>query len=155
MRKTTIAGAIAALVFSSAALADEAVTMNPADIKWGAAPPVLPKGAQLAVLNGDPGKPGQFTIRLKTPANYKIAPHWHTQAENLTIVSGALYLGAGDKMDAKAAHALKAGGYHYLPAKQHHFAFSKAPTVIQISGEGPFDITYLNPKDDPMGAAKK
>ena len=150
MKKAIAASAIVLLFSPVAAPADDQVTLNPADIKWGAAPPVLPKGAQLAVLNGDPSKPGQFTIRLKTPANYKIAPHWHSQSENLTILSGALYLGMGDKMNAKAAHALKAGGYHYLPAKEHHFAFSKVPTVIQVSGEGPFDITYLDPKDNPM-----
>jgi hypothetical protein len=151
MRIALTAGVVS-LAFAGAALADEAMMMNPADIKWGAAPPVLPKGAQLAVLNGDPGKPGPFTIRLKTPANYKIAPHWHSQAENLTVVSGELYLGLGEKMSSKAAKGLKAGGYHYLPAKQNHFAFTKAATVIQVSGDGPFDITYLNPKDDPSMA---
>jgi hypothetical protein len=149
----------AALLFTAAAVAaplqaaDE-VSLNANDIKWGPVPPVLPKGAKIAVLNGDPFKPGLYTIRLSTPANYKIAPHWHTQAEDLTIVSGALYLGMGDKMDAKGAHALKAGGFHHLPGKMHHYAFSKSPTVIQISGEGPFDINYLNPKDDPSGPQK-
>jgi hypothetical protein len=126
------------------------VSLNTKDITWGAAPPVLPKGAKIAVLHGDPFKPGPYTLRLAAPASYRIPPHWHSQTENLTIISGALYLGMGDKMNAKAAHALKAGGYHYLPAKMHHYAFTKAPTVIQISGEGPFDINYLDPKDDPM-----
>jgi hypothetical protein len=143
----------AASVAAPLQAADE-VSLNKDDMKWGDAPPVLPKGAKLAVLRGDPGKPGPFTLRLNAPANYKIAPHWHSQAEDLTIISGALYLGMGDKMDAKAAHALKAGGFHYLPAKMHHYAFSKSPTVIQISGEGPFDINYLNPNDDPSGSQK-
>lgn len=131
------------------------IFINPADIKWGDAPPSLPKGAKLAVLSGDPGKEGPFVIRLKAPAGYKIPPHWHTQAENLTVISGTLYLGMGDKMDTAQAHALKAGGYHYLPAKAHHYAFSKAPTVVQVHGQGPFDINYINPDDDPQRAAKK
>ena len=38
--------------------------VNPKDIKWGDAPPSLPKGAKIAVLQGDPGKPGPFVIRL-------------------------------------------------------------------------------------------
>jgi hypothetical protein len=101
------------------------------------------------VLQGDPFKPGPYVVRLMAPANYRVAPHWHSQTENLTVLSGALYLGMGDKMDAKSARALKAGGYHYLPAKMHHYAFSRSPTVIQISGDGPFDIHYLDPKDDP------
>ena len=149
----------AALLFTAASVAAplqaaDDVSLNASDIKWGAVPPVLPKGAKIAVLNGDPFKPGLYTIRLSAPANYKIAPHWHTQAEDLTIISGALYLGMGDKMDTKGAHALKAGGFHHLPGKMHHYAFSKSPTVIQISGEGPFDINYLNPKDDPSGSQK-
>lgn len=131
------------------------VYANPGDIKWGNAPPSLPKGAKLAVLYGDPGKSGPFVMRLMTPASYKIAPHWHSQTENLTIISGTLYLGSGDKADKAHEHALKAGGFHYLPAKAHHYAFTKAPTVIQIHGDGPFDITYINDADDPSKAAKK
>lgn len=136
--------------------AEEAATagmemVNPAAVKWGDAPASLPKGAKLAVLYGDPGKEGPIVIRIKTPAGYKIPPHWHTQAESLTVISGALYLGGGDKMDTSQAHALKAGGFHYLPAKAHHYAFSKVPTVVQINGMGPLDINYLDPKDDPSG----
>jgi quercetin dioxygenase-like cupin family protein len=129
--------------------------INTSDLKWGDAPPSLPKGAKLAVLSGDPGKEGPFVIRLKVPAGYKVQPHWHSQVENLTIISGMLYLGMGDKMDTAQAHVLKAGGYHYLPAKAHHYAFSKTPTVIQIHGQGPFDIVYINPDDDPQHATKK
>jgi quercetin dioxygenase-like cupin family protein len=155
MKRTHIAIGIAALALASGAQSmDDQVFVNAADIKWGAAPPVLPKGAKLSVLYGDPGKPGQYVLRLAAPANYRIPPHWHSQTENLTIISGALYLGMGDKLVAKEAHALKTGGYHYLPAKQHHYAFTKAATVIQINGEGPFDINYIDPKDNPAPAAK-
>jgi hypothetical protein len=133
----------------------EATYVNTKDLKWGAAPPVLPKGAQLAVLFGDPSKSGPFVIRLMTPAGYKIAPHWHSQTENLTIITGALYLGEGDAMDNKHVHEIRPGGYHYLPAKAHHYAYSKANTVIQIHGEGPFDITNINDKDDPQKMAAR
>jgi hypothetical protein len=145
------AAATAALASSvtPAFAADEATMTNPSEIKWGDPPPQLPKGAKIAVLHGDPTKEGPFTIRLRTPANYRIAPHWHSQDENLTVISGSFYLGMGDKMDTKGAHALKAGGYHFLPGKQHHYAYSKSATEIQVSGTGPFDITYLNPADDP------
>lgn len=125
---------------------------NPSEIKWGDPPPQLPKGAKIAVLHGDPSKEGPFTVRLRTPGNYKIAPHWHSQDENLTVISGSFYLGMGDKMDMKGAHVLKTGGYHFLPGKAHHYAYSKGATEIQISGTGPFDITYLNPVDDPTKA---
>jgi Domain of unknown function (DUF4437) len=143
------------MVASGADAPADHVFANTADLKWGPVPPVLPKGAKLAVLYGDPGKAGQYVMRLMAPANYKIAPHWHSQAENLTVISGTLNLGDGDKMEMTKAHALKAGGYHYLPGKAHHYAFTTSPTVVQINGEGPFDITYINPDDDPSKAAKK
>src|SRR5258708_20295262 len=112
--------ATAALAAVSAAPAhsmDDQVFVNSSAIKWGAAPPTLPKGAKLAVLYGDPGKPGPFTMRLAPPANYKIAPHWHSQTENLTIILGTLYLGMADKAVAKETRPLRAAAYPSLPAK--------------------------------------
>jgi len=122
-------------------------------MQWGEPPPVLAKGAKLAVLMGDPGKPGPFVMRLQAPAGYKVAPHWHSQAENVTVISGALMLGMGDKFDEKAMKTMKAGSFGSIPAKEHHFAYMKTATVIQIHGEGPFDLTYVNPEDDPQKAA--
>ena len=127
--------------------------MNAGEMKWGDAPPSMPKGGKMAVLSGDPGKPGPFVARLQVPANYKIAPHWHSTDEDLTVISGTFYFAEGDKMDMKGAHAMKAGAFHHLPAKTHHFAFSKGPSVVQISAMGPFDIVYVDPKDDPSKAA--
>lgn len=126
----------------------EAATINPEDIKWEAAPPALPKGGQVAVLHGNPFAKGVFAMRLKAPDGYKIPPHWHTQDEQLTVVTGTLVLHMGDTMDAEA-HALSAGAYHFLPGKMHHAAEAKGETVVEIHGNGPFDIHYLNPADDP------
>jgi hypothetical protein len=140
---------------AGALAASDMVVINPGSIKWGDAPPSLPKGAKLAVLYGDPSKAGPFCIRLMAPAGYKIPPHWHSQAEALTVISGTFYLGMGDKMDATAAQPLKAGGFHYLPPKEHHFAFSKASSVVQVNGDGPFDITYINAADDPQETTKR
>jgi len=128
--------------------------VNPGAIKWGDPPPVLPKGAKIAVLKGDPSKPGPYVMRGMFPGNYKVAPHTHTLDENITVLSGALYLGFGDKMDLKKGHALQAGGYHYLPGKTPHYAYTKGPTIVQIHGEGPFDLNYLNPADNPDKTAK-
>jgi quercetin dioxygenase-like cupin family protein len=126
------------------------IYMNPADIKWGDAPPVFTKGAKMTVLQGDPGKEGPFVARMRVPANYKIAPHWHSKDEDLTVISGTFYLGEGDKMGTGHAHAIRAGGFHHLPAKTHHFAWSKGgEAVVQINGMGPFDLTYVDPEDDP------
>jgi mannose-6-phosphate isomerase-like protein (cupin superfamily) len=126
----------------------EATSVNAAEIKWGAAPPDLPKGAEMAVLHGDPSKPKPFTLRLKMPAGYKIPPHWHTKDEQLTILSGTFILHMGDTMDAPAT-TLTAGGFHFLPGKMHHAAETKGETTLQLDGVGPFDIHYLNPADNP------
>jgi quercetin dioxygenase-like cupin family protein len=136
---------------TSAASASVAPAGAPAQqgIQWGPAPAVFPRGAEFAVLEGDPSKAEPFTVRLRFPNGYKIPPHTHTQSENLTVLSGALYLGYGDKTDMAKAHALRTGGYHYLPGKTPHYAYTKTATTLQVSGEGPFDINYLDPKDNP------
>jgi mannose-6-phosphate isomerase-like protein (cupin superfamily) len=133
---------------TAAAGKPEAITINATDLKWGDAPPDVPKGAQIAVLYGDPSKKGPFTLRLKMPAGYKIAPHWHTQDEQLTILTGTFVMHMGDTMDAPG-HELKAGAFHFLPGKAHHAAETKAETILQLHGMGPFDIHYLNPADNP------
>jgi ChrR-like protein with cupin domain len=132
----------------SAAAKEEAVLISPQDVKWGPPPPVLAKGAQLAVLHGDPSKKGPFAMRLKMPDGYKIPPHWHTNDEELTILSGTFLLSMGDKA-GENVHTLEVGAYHFLPGKMHHAAAAKGEVVVEIHGPGPFDIHYLNPADDP------
>jgi quercetin dioxygenase-like cupin family protein len=132
----------------------EAFSANAAELKWGPAPPDLPKGAEMAVVHGDPTKKGGFTLRLKLPAGYKVPPHWHTRDEQLTILSGTFILHMGDTMEAPA-NTLTAGGFHFLPAKMHHAAEAKGETILQLDGMGPFDIHYLNPADNPNPAAAK
>ena len=123
--------------------------MTPDQVKWGPAPPVLPKGAQAAVLSGDPGKPGTFTLRLKTPAGYKIGAHSHPTAEAVTVLSGAFHIGMGDKLDEAKTEKLGPGGFADLPANMNHYAFTSEETVVQVASEGPFGIKYVNPADDP------
>ena len=122
---------------------------GPAAVKWGPAPPTLPKGAQLAVLSGDPSKAGLYVIRLKLPANYQIPAHHHPTAENVTVLSGSFHAGMGDKMDHSKAQAFEPGGFAALPANMNHYAWAASDTVIQVHGEGPFAVTYVNPADDP------
>jgi hypothetical protein len=125
------------------------IMITPADITWADGPPALPPGLKVAVLEGDPHNPGPYTIRLKMPANYKIPAHWHTKIERLTVFSGTLNAGMGDKLDVAQGKAFPAGSFVFLPAKMHHFAWADEETIIQINGDGPFDITYINPADDP------
>jgi quercetin dioxygenase-like cupin family protein len=129
------------------------VMVEGAQLKWGPAPPALNKGAQAAVLAGDPGSTGPYVIRLKMPAGYKIAPHWHPTDENVTVLAGTLSLGMGETFDTKATKTLTAGGYALLPAEMRHFAWSKSGATIQIHGMGPFMVNYVNPADDPSKGA--
>ncbi|MCC7242307.1 MAG: cupin domain-containing protein [Acidobacteria bacterium] len=117
--------------------------------QWGPAPSALPAGAQIAVLEGDPSAKGTVVLRLKFPANYDLPAHWHSMTERVTVVSGALRVGMGDELDRQASETLDPGGFVSLPAKMHHFAWTTTPTVVQIDLEGPFDIFYVNPSDDP------
>ncbi|MDQ6894207.1 MAG: cupin domain-containing protein [Acidobacteriota bacterium] len=130
------------------------VVMSEGDIKWGDAPPNLPAGAKMAVLQGDPGKAGMYTIRLKAPDGYKVAAHWHPTAEHLTVISGTFNLGTGDKLDDAKATPMAAGAFASMPARMHHYAWCKGETEVQVSGMGPFRLIYVDPADDPTKAKK-
>ena len=120
------------------------------DLTWGKGPASLPPGAMAAVLEGDPTKEGPFTMRLRLPANYRIAPHWHPADEHVTVLSGSFSMGTGDKFDPAKATQLSPGGFAVMPAEFRHFAFTgDKETVIQLHGMGPWAINYINPKDDP------
>src|SRR5438128_1074858 len=133
------------------------VMVTTADLKWVDGPPSLPPGAKVAGMEGNPKEPGLFTMRLKFPANYKIAPHWHPADEHVTVISGTFYMGMGDKFDEAAAKELPTGSFVVMPTKQAHFGMTKGETVVQLHGTGPWGVTYVNPADDPRSkaAAKK
>jgi len=132
----------------------EHVMYNAADLKWADAPPALPAGAKIAVLEGDPGKAGLFTIRLQMPAGYKIPAHTHPTAEHVTVISGISQFGMGPKWDSAATHEMTAGGFVTMPAGMQHFAGTTSGCIVQVHAMGPFEITYVNPADDPRGPKK-
>jgi len=135
----------------AAAVAQSAHVVVPADkMQWGPAPPVLPAGAQIAVLEGNPSEKGPVVLRLKFPSNYEIPAHWHSMTERVTVMSGSFHIGMGDKLSRTASQTLMPGGFVSLPANMRHFAWTSAPTVVQINLEGPFDIFYVNPADNPQ-----
>ena len=138
------------VVSVAAATAQHATINTPGNIKWGAAPPALPKGAQFAVLDGDPSKPGMFTIRLKFPDGYRVAPHWHPTDEHVIVLQGVFRLGNGEKATDGAYRDMEAGSYVNLHAKSPHFVAAKGETIVQVYGQGPFVLNYVNPADDPQ-----
>lgn len=123
--------------------------LAPNEIKWGDAPPGLPAGARVAVVSGDPSQAQPYVLRAQLPANYRIAPHWHPAMENITVLSGTVALGTGEKFDEPAMQNVPTGGFASLPAEMRHFFMSKTAATIQVHGIGPFAITYVNPADDP------
>lgn len=150
------AASIAAFVGVATSLGANAPThvlTNASEVKWGEPPPVFEKAAKFAVMAGDPGKPGIYVVRLKMPAGYKIAPHWHPTDEHVTVISGTFALGMGEKFDEMTMKELPAGGYALLPAQMRHFAYAKTDAIVQVHGTGPFALTYVNPADDPSARA--
>ena len=143
-------GCIGLCGIASFAMAEDAHTIiAPTDIKWGPASKALPAGAEAAVLFGDPAKEGPFALRLKLPVGYAIPPHTHPRIEVVTVISGTINLGMGEKADGSAAKAIPAGSFFALPAGTAHFAYFDEETVLQLTTNGPWGIKYINPADDP------
>ena len=118
-------------------------------LTWGAAPPSLPPGAQGAVLLGNPAKEGPFVLRLKFPAGFVIPPHRHSKDEFVTVISGTFAVAAGETLERASLKPLPPGSFVHLPAGMPHYARAEGETIVQINGVGPFDVTYVDPKDDP------
>jgi catechol 2,3-dioxygenase-like lactoylglutathione lyase family enzyme len=123
---------------------------TPDTIPWGPAPPVVRPGAQFAVLEGDPtATTGDFTVRLKMPDGFRIAPHFHPNRENVTVISGTFKLGMGDEFEANKMKAFTAGSFAFLDPDMHHFAMACGETIVQVHGHSPLQFNYVNPEDDP------
>ena len=147
--------AIAALAAPlSAQMKNEAKHEASVKLKWGPAPPVFRSGAKMAVVSGDPTKTGQYVVQLSMPNGYRVAPHFHPTAESVEIKFGQLKIGMGDMVDAKAMKTLKKGDKENIAANMHHYVMARGKTVVEVSGTGPFVLTYVNATDDPQNKKK-
>ena len=144
MRQPSSLGVMAA----SASTPNNAFT--PDAMQYGPVPSFIPPGAQLAVLEGNPLAPsGDYTVRLKMPDGYRIAPHWHPRRENVTVISGSFKVGMGDRFDESSMMTFPAGSFAYLDPDMHHYAMANGEVVVQIHGMSPVQFNYINPDDDP------
>lgn len=131
------------------AVAQDFASVMQADIKWQDAPSIGP-GAKTAVIQGDPKSNGPFVMRMKLPPNTTIGVHTHPASENVTVLSGTFYFAPSDKLDRKVAKAYGPGDYFTIGQGKPMFGFSAdKETVLQLHGNGPWGITYLD------SAAKK
>jgi quercetin dioxygenase-like cupin family protein len=152
-------GLAVGVVFVSATAAqhedNDAAIYRLTELKWQDGPDALPKGAKIAILEGNPSKPGPFVFRVKVPDGYRVPPHTHPSPERITVISGTFYLGMGKTFDETKGKPMPAGTYGQWPAGMTHYVWTKGETVLQFHGTGPWTIRYLNPADDPRASAKR
>jgi len=145
-----VLGGVAMVCITGAQAGSAKHAFTPDSVPWAPAPVFMRPGAQLAVLEGDPSASnGDFTIRLKMPDGYRIAPHWHPKRENVTVLSGTLKVGMGDRFDESKMGDFPAGSFAYLDPDMHHYVMASGEVVVQVHGMSPLQINYINPEDDP------
>jgi quercetin dioxygenase-like cupin family protein len=121
----------------------------PEDIDWKPFP-AFPQPARLAVLVGDPTKPGPYVTRVKVPLGVKLMPHRHPEDRIYTVMSGVFYIGFGAQFDGDKVKAYPPGSVLVLPGDTDHFHWAKSGEyVTQISAIGPLGLDYVDPHDDP------
>ena len=128
---------------------EEHIMVPVEEIEWEKGPPSLPEGVEYVMLEGDLDKTGMFVMRLKFPDGYIIPPHTHPNFERVTVLSGTFNLGMGKTFDMGAAKRLDEGSFTTMKPGMAHFAFAEDKTIVQLTSIGPWEIEYINPKDDP------
>jgi quercetin dioxygenase-like cupin family protein len=123
------------------------IKVFPDKIVWTDAKPPLQPGAKTAILEGNPKQPGIYTIRMKFPPHYKLAAHVHPADERVTVLSGSINVGTGDKLDEKNATHYTAGCFYVNRAGVHHYVFTgDEEAVFQLTGIGPWGIEFIEDK---------
>lgn len=124
--------------------------VTPDDIVWKLGPGTLPSGAKYFLIEGHPLKEGPIIMRVLLPAGYIIPAHFHPGAERTTIISGTYYMGTGSKFYKANCKKMPAGSVVIMPAGGiPHYGWASEETVVQVHIDGPLQITYVNPDDDP------
>ena len=120
-------------------------------MQWVPAPALFPRGAQMAVLGGDPFKPVVLKVLIAMPDGYRMPPHFHATDEHVEVRQGTFLVGMGDKLDVKKTIPLAVGDTATAPAGMHHFFVTKGATIVSVTIMGPYILTYVHPKDEPWG----
>lgn len=121
-------------------------------LNWTKAPPAYPAGAEIVVIEGDTTKLGPFTLRLRFPDGYAMAPHSHPFDEHVTVIQGTFAIGMGRTAQRESTQEMPAGSFVLIPSRTEHYIFMKGVTVVQAHGIGPAALMYVSPSDDPRNA---
>lgn len=114
------------------------------EIDWGPCPPSLPKGCEMAVVEGDPRQEMLFTVRFRTTGEFEMRPHWHPRNERVTILEGKVGVGFGDAIDRENVTWFGPGDYYVNAKGAHHFVLADGVAVLQITGIGPWKANFLD-----------
>ena len=147
VRPSIVALLVAALSWIPAAPA-MAQASDSTSLRWQV-PTLLPPGARLAVVSGDPTAAVETTMLVSMPDGYRLAPHFHPGFEHVEVKEGTLLAGMGDRIDPDRTHALSVGDSATAPAGMHHFSITRGQTLLAVTFMGPYTITYLHPEDAP------
>jgi quercetin dioxygenase-like cupin family protein len=116
------------------------IQIDASSVVWKDAPTTMPKGTQMAVLEGDPSKEGMFTLRLKAPKGFALMLHTHPAHERVTVLEGSINVGFDLGLDKKSARTFKAGAFYVNPPGVPHFVYSDEGCIVQITGIGPWKV---------------
>jgi quercetin dioxygenase-like cupin family protein len=119
-----------------------------ADLEWR--PDSLDPKRSMALLVGDPAKPGPYTVRMRADAGYSIRLHQHPREdENLTVLSGTLHWSTGAAGSGEPEHAAPARSFVLFPAGTPHRLWVTEETILQMTGGGPRTYVHLEPGKEP------
>jgi quercetin dioxygenase-like cupin family protein len=143
--------ALIVLLLAASSVAAQGSSLAEQAVQWMPAPALFPRGAQIAVLSGDPFKPVVLKTLISMPDGYRMPPHFHATDEHIEVRQGTFLVGMGDKLDAKKTIPLAVGDTATAPAGMHHYSVAKGATIVAVTIMGPYIMTYVHPKDEPWG----
>ena len=96
-----------------------------------------------AFVVGAPNQPGLYTIRVHLKDGGLMPPHSHPDDRIITVVSGTLHYGFGDKADPAATTAYPTGSVFLAKANAPHYAIGKGDVIYQESGTAPTGTKWV------------
>lgn len=120
-----------------------------AGLEWAPlTPPGFDEGMELSVVQGDPSAAEPYVVRLRFPDGYRFPPHFHPNAENLTVLEGSFQLAMGETADDAQLKTYAPGDFLYIEGKHPHFGGATGTTVVQLHGSGPFEVIVVGSPED-------